>query len=136
MVFYSYLYDKLKAERREAWEAEARAKGKAEGIRIAREERAAAIAEWNDALAKRAIKLAEMRVKLAELERGYGIAPNPNDMAVALAEMGVSIARLNFKTQIYPSEEQIDSELADLDPRIEAVNRKRDAEIAAESGSD
>ena len=129
MVFYSYLYDKLKAERREAWEAEAEARG----IKKAREERAAAIARQNAAMAARAIKLAEMRVKLAELERGYGIVPNPNDMAVALAEMGVSIARLNSKAQIYPSLEQIDSELTDLDPRIEAL---QDAALDAKSDAD
>ncbi len=119
MVFYSYLYDKLKAERREAWEAKyeaAKAKGMAKGIKIGR--------------AQSAIKLAEMRLKLAKLERAYGIAPNPNDMAVALAEMGVNIARLNCKNEIYPSKEQIDSELADLDPRIEALNRKRDSWLA------
>lgn len=131
MVFYSYLYDQLKAERRAAWEADAEARG----IEKGRAERAAVIAEWNEALAARAIKLAEMRVELAKLDRDYGIMPNQNDMAVALAEMGVSIARLNCKSQIYPSKEQIDSELADLDPRIEALNRKRDAWFA-ESDAD
>ena len=129
MVFYSYLYDKLKAERREAWEAEAEARG----IKKAREEREAAIARQNEAMAAQAIKLAEMRVALAELERDYGITPSQNDMAVALAEMGVSIAQLNCKAQIYPSIEQIDSELADLDPRIEAL---QDAELAAKSAAD
>lgn len=120
MVFYSYLYDQLKAERRAAWEAKYKA-AKAEGVKIGR--------------AQSAIKVAELRLKLARLERDYGIAPSQNDMAVALAEIGVSIARLNCKNQIYPSKEQIDAELADLDPRIEALNRKRDAWLA-ESGSD
>ena len=114
MVFYSYLYDKLKAERKAVREDNARKKRQAET----------------------AIELAEMRVKLAKLEREYGIAPSQNDMSVALAEMRLSIARLNFKNYIHPSETQIDAEVAELGARFEAVNRKRDAEIAAEPGSD
>lgn len=114
MVFYSYLYDKMKADRKARQEESDRRKRQAET----------------------AIELAEMRVKLARLEREYGIAPSQDDVAVALAEMSLDIAHLNFKNYIYPTETQIESEMADLSARFEAVNRKRDAEIAAEPGSD
>ena len=114
MGFNSYLYDKMKADRKARQEESDRRKRQAET----------------------AIELAEMRVKLARLEREYGIAPSQDDMSVALAEMRLSIAHLNFKNYIYPTETQIDAEVAELGARFKAVNRKRDAELAAESAAD
>ena len=70
MVFYSYLYDKLKAERRAAWEAKARDEGKAEGIAIGRAESAAVIAEKDVALAEKDATIAELRAAQSGRKNG------------------------------------------------------------------
>lgn len=80
MVFYSYLYDKLKAERRAAWEADAEAKGKAEGIEIGRAEgieigraeNAAALAEKDAVIAE--LKAAQAGRKNGNVGGGEGEA--------------------------------------------------------------
>ena len=62
MVFYSYLYDKLKAERRAAWEDEAEKRGLEKG----RAESAAVIAEKDTALAEKDEVIVEKDAALAE----------------------------------------------------------------------
>ena len=70
MVFYSYLYDKLKAERRAAWEDKARAEGRAEGLEKGRAESAAVIAEQKTVIAEQKAELAELRAAQAGRKNG------------------------------------------------------------------
>ena len=80
MVFYSYLYDKLKAERRAAWEAKARdegrAEGKAENVAVIAEkdaviaEKDAVIAEKDAAMAEKDATIAELRAAQAGRKNG------------------------------------------------------------------
>ena len=74
MVFYSYLYDKLKAEREEAWKdegikigrAEGLAEGESKGLEKGRAESAAVIAEKDTALAEKDAELAEKEAAMAD----------------------------------------------------------------------
>ena len=70
MVFYSYLYDKLKAERRAAWEDKARAEGRAEGeargFEKGKAEGAAVIAEQKAVIVEKDAALAEKEAALAD----------------------------------------------------------------------
>ena len=70
MVFYSYLYDKLKAERRAAWEDKARAEGRAEGLEKGRAESAAVIAEKDAALAEKDATIARLKADQAGRKNG------------------------------------------------------------------
>lgn len=74
MVFYSYLYDRLKAERRAAWEADAEARGLEKG----RAESAAVIAEKDAALAEKDAELADKDAELADLRARQSGRKNGN----------------------------------------------------------
>ncbi len=76
MVFYSYLYDKLKAEREEAWKdegikigrAEGLAEGEAKGLEKGRAESAAVIAEKDEVIVEKDAALAEKDATIARLK--------------------------------------------------------------------
>ncbi len=98
MVFYSYLYDKLKAERRAAWEDEAEkrgiekgkaaglAEGEAKGLEKGRAEGAAVIAEQKAVIAEQEAAMADKDAELAEMRasqagRKNGSAGGSEDVA-------------------------------------------------------